>query len=269
VFHVVQILTNAFRVNLKLTIDLRSHTLKATELDIFDSISLDEMNNVSLMKRTDTKFVINERILSSVLESIKEDYRILQIGENRLMTYNSYYFDTPKNGLYTMHHNGRAGRIKVRMRNYVESDLCFLEVKVKDKKGDTVKSRIRIDGLTNELDATANEFISVTTQKTMNLTKSIENQFNRFTLVNTENKERVTVDVGLSFDGTVLNENLVIVELKQEKLNRNSSLYTSLKAHGIGPFSISKYCIGMAATHPELKQNLFKSKFLKINKLTT
>ena len=244
------------------------NTLNKKSIDIFEPISLADMNEVSLMKRTDTKFVINERILASVLECIKEDYRVLQIGENRLMTYNSYYFDTPKNGLYTMHHNGKAGRIKVRMRNYVESNLCFLEVKIKDKKGDTVKSRIRIDGLTNELDATANDFIRNTTQKTMDLTKSIENAFNRFTLVNTKDKERVTVDVGLSFDGKVLNDNLVIVELKQERLNRKSSLFAALKAHGIGPFSISKYCIGMAATHPELKQNLFKSKFLKINKLT-
>ena len=267
-FHIVQILTNAIRVNLKLTIDLRYYTLEVKDLDIFDSISLDEMNSVSLMKRKDTKFLLHKDTLNSVLNTIKSDYKILQVANDRLMTYNSIYFDTDSDYFYHMHHNGISHRIKVRIRNYVESDLCFLEVKQKDSQGNTVKNRIKVDTLSSTLDNEANEFIAKTTSQNIDLKKSIENKFNRFTLVHTEIKERVTVDINLSYNGTIFNKDLVIIELKQPRLNRQSPVFQALKKRSTNPYSISKYCIGMAQTNPELKQNIFKPKFLKINKLT-
>ena len=95
---------------------------------------------------------------------------------------------------------------------------------------------------------------------------SISNRFNRITLVSNNAVERVTMDFNLGFNGTVMNQNLVIIELKQEKLDRTSKLFQALKQRQVHPYSISKYCMGMATTKPQLKQNYFKHKIITINK---
>ena len=48
----------------------------------FTSISLEEMNGVALMKRTDTKFVINKSQLVSVLEGLDNHYKVLEINDD-------------------------------------------------------------------------------------------------------------------------------------------------------------------------------------------
>ncbi|PCJ64797.1 MAG: VTC domain-containing protein [Bacteroidetes bacterium] len=242
--------------------------MELQDLEIFDPISLDEMKDVSLMKRTDTKFLVTRSSISDILINVKTDYKILQIGSNRLMTYNSVYFDTPESQFYHMHHNGISNRTKVRIRKYVESDLSFLEVKQKDSKNNTIKKRIKVEKISSKIDANSSKFIADITGEHLSLKKSIENQFSRFTLINKQLKERVTFDLNLSYNNVPFNDDLVIIELKQEKLNRLSPLFTTLKTRSINPYSISKYCIGMASTNSNLKQNLFKSKFLKIDKLT-
>jgi hypothetical protein len=80
--------------------------------------------------------------------------------------------------------------------------------------------------------------------------------------------ERVTIDTNLSYNAIPFDENLVIIELKQSRHNRYSSVHSSLKNLGIQPMRISKYCMGMAKNYPSLKQNSFKSKFKKITKIT-
>lgn len=238
-------------------------------LDKFQPVSLEEMDAVSLMKRVDTKFIFNIKILPQLIENIHKEYRVLEINKNRVMTYKSNYFDTPNSDLYMMHHNGKAKRVKIRIRNYVESNLFFLEVKKKFNKGNTEKSRIRIDSLNEDLDMKSLSFIQKLVGKSYSLKKSIDNQFNRFTLVNHLMTERVTIDLNLSYNNRLFNKDLVILELKQQRINRHSLVYQSLKHMGIHPMRVSKYCIGMAKNDPSLKQNIFKPKFKKINKTTT
>ena len=113
-------------------------------------ITLGEMDGVSLMKRTDTKFVIHQKNLIEVLETIKDHYSVLQINDKRTLSYPSLYFDTKDKKFYHNHHNGKVNRTKVRMRKYMESNICFLEVKQKDGKGKTTKSRIQINDFETE-----------------------------------------------------------------------------------------------------------------------
>ena len=110
-------------------------------------------------------------------------------------------------------------------------------------------------------------FIHKTIGENYTLEKSIDNQFNRFTLVNNHLTERVTIDSNLSFNGAPFYQNLVILELKQERINRHSPVYQSLSSMGIHPMRLSKYCMGMAKSDASLKQNIFKSKFNKISKI--
>jgi hypothetical protein len=238
------------------------------DLHIFEPISLQEMDEVSLMKRVDTKFIVNTGDLPNLLRSLTAHYNILEISGNRLMTYDSIYYDTKSLNFYLDHHNKIRNRIKIRKRNYVESDISFLEIKQKNNKGVTVKTRIPTERFTSDLSENALSFVKDVTTRKMDLQHSISNRFNRLTLVSTANKERVTIDFNLSYNGKEFNEKLAIVELKQEKLNRRSKMFQELKSIGVNPFSISKYCIGMATTHPELKQNYFKHKILTISKKT-
>ena len=239
-------------------------------LEVFEPISLEEMESVSLMKRTDTKFAIPLSKLGEILGSIRDDYRILSIGGNRKMTYSSLYFDTGKNQFYKDHHNGKVNRLKIRIRNYVESQLYFLEIKQKNGKGITKKSRIPLKDFEDELLTPSLAFIEKVTKTNFELTPTLLNNFHRVTLVNIAEKERVTIDFDLSFsanDRMTEVDELVIFELKQERLNRKSNVFQTLRQHGYKPLSISKYCLGMFSLDGSLKQNRFKQKMRTLNKL--
>ncbi|MBP0903325.1 polyphosphate polymerase domain-containing protein [Mariniflexile gromovii] len=241
------------------------------EIQNFLPITLEEMDDVKLMKRTDTKFVIHEKDLVSVLKRVEDAYKVVEINGNRISTYSSLYFDTPEHKFYKDHHNGKNNRTKIRIRKYVESNICFLEIKQKDGKGNTTKTRTAMPNFQTNLLEASRAFIKKTTQETFDLEPIIWNQFNRVTLVNKTDKERLTIDLNLSFKKNDLFKtynNLVIIELKQERFNRNSPIVQELKSKQINPYSISKYCIGMISIYDNLKYNRFKEKLIKINKIT-
>ena len=64
-------------------------------------------------------------------------------------------------------------------------------------------------------------------------------------------------------------KSLVIAELKQESLDRNSPFYKLMKKERIRPYRLSKYCIGSVEIYGEevLKFNRFKKKLLFLNKI--
>lgn len=248
-----------------------SEDLKNISLN-FSGISLAEMADVSLLKRTDTKFIIPIELLPKILEEIRSHYRILVIKGKRLMNYKSLYFDTPENKFYLDHHNGKIRRTKIRIREYVGSSLFFLEVKIKDGRGNTNKTRLPIANFEEELTSFNKNFIKDVTGFDYALRPSLYNEFQRMTLVNIAAKERITIDTELSY--SIGNRekkvsDLAIIELKQERYDRNSLLVQALKEHNIGPYGFSKYCIGLAKLNKDIKQNAFKRKFLKINKITS
>ena len=238
----------------------------------FEAISLEEMDAVALMNRTDTKFILTDYQLIDILEKIEPKYRCLDIKGVRLSSYNSQYFDTNNHKFYFQHHRGQAGRIKVRIRKYVESDIAFLEIKRKNKKGDTVKKRVAIDGFKERLEEEQLAFLKESKMPDVDIVPILTNSFKRITLVNKESIERATIDIDLRFnEGNAFDGKkggLVIIEVKQPGLDRNSPIIKALKESGIRTERVSKYCVGLAKLNPTLKQNGFKSKFLKINKTT-
>ena len=60
--------------------------------------------------------------------------------------------------------------------------------------------------------------------------------------------------------------NLVIIEIKQEGLDRHAPIMAVLKSVGYRPYRVSKYCLGMTCLCPHLKSNRFKRKLLRIDK---
>tara|TARA_B110001450_G_scaffold108825_1_gene102936 strand:+ start:2386 stop:3159 length:774 start_codon:yes stop_codon:yes gene_type:complete len=237
----------------------------------FKKITLEEMNAVSLMKRTDTKYIINVSSLAPILNELQKKYQVLEIDTRRIMNYSSVYFDTPEFKFYFDHHNGRVHRTKIRQRKYVDSELTFLEIKQKNGKGETNKSRIEIPDFELDLSTKSMEFISKVTGQVFDLQPSLWNRFKRITLVNLKDNERATIDINLTYsmnDKEKSYENIVVVEVKQHRFDRKSMLVKTLKKYKYNPYSISKYCIGMVNLYENLKYNLFKKKLLKINKIS-
>jgi len=244
--------------------------MDASKLSGFASISLEEMNGVSLLKRVDTKFLTSGSELSKLLPLLYSDYQILEIDGNRLMNYSTLYFDTKDFRCYMEHHNGKAKRHKIRIRRYVESDICFLEVKEKQNSGMTNKVRCSIEDFESDLSPKSKKFIEKATKKEWELEPALHNYFKRFTLVNTQRSERVTIDTGIEYktNSTAKQfKNVVVIEVKQEKQNTRTPIYSTLKSNRIRTVSFSKYCMGIANIFEGVKSNKFKELNLKINQL--
>lgn len=241
------------------------------QLHAFDPISLKEMDRVKLMNRIDTKFAFDKNTLIQILPQLNEHYFSLEIEGKRALTYESLYFDDACFTLFHDHHNRRLNRYKFRIRNYVESNLFFFEIKHKIK-GRTDKHRIPTNGIHQDLSPEELKFIEENTHKSYDLIPVLTNSFKRITLVNKVENERLTLDFNLSFNNelkTVELKSLVIAELKQSKMNRNSSFYRLMKANGLRPYRLSKYCLGAIELFGKetLKFNRFKRKLMYLEKI--
>ena len=237
---------------------------------IFDKTTLAEMNSVSLMKRVDTKFILKESQLLEVLSKLYDDYKILEIDQERLMKYSTLYFDSENKKCFKDHHNGKLNRYKIRMRKYLVSDICFLEIKKKNNLGITNKIRRQIKDFETNLTSESKDFITKSNINNLLLEPSLYNNFSRMTLVNKNESERITIDVDLSFSfGTDEKkfDKLVVVEIKQEGKRLNTTINRALKSMSILPTNFSKYCIGISNIIGDIKSNRFKEINLKINKL--
>lgn len=236
----------------------------------FEPISLLEMDRVKLMNRVDTKFAFSITEFMTFLPHLAEHYSILEIEGTRTPFYESLYLDDSQFTFFRDHHNGRSNRFKVRYRKYVESNLSFLEIKHK-VKGRTDKSRIKVDDIPLDLLEKHTKFIEGIVTQDVNLKPVMWNSFHRMTLVNKTENERLTLDFDLTFkwnDKTQNFNNLIIAELKQENVNRNSAFYQLMKSRCIRPYRLSKYCIGSIELYGDsLKFNRFKKKLLQLKKI--
>ena len=240
-------------------------------LDKFQPIQLKEMDEVSLMKRVDQKFTIPFSKLITMLPKLTKEYRCLEIEEKRLFSYQTEYLDTTDQQMFLLHHNGRVNRYKIRFRDYIESNLSFLEIKFKNNKSETLKKRIKVAFGSRSIDEAEKIFISK--NSTFNggqIESKLANSFKRVTLVNLLNKERVTIDFQLKFKTQTENidlPELAIIELKKEKSNSKSTIISLLKDNKIRPTNFSKYAIGSVLTRTDLKYNKFKNKLIYLNKI--
>ena len=237
-------------------------------------ISLDEMSGVKLLNRTDTKFVTSKAELAALMELAQGQYFAQQIDNKRIASYETTYWDTPMHRFFLEHHNKRAPRQKIRVRTYLDSDLTFLEVKTKNNHGRTKKKRITVpsQGRTDVVEAGGTPFIQGLTGCTFDdIIPTVQNHFERITLVNYGKTERLTIDFNVRFDNMETGlatgtGDLVIIELKRDG-NVFSPVLDILRQLRIKASGFSKYCIGSVITNSALKHNLFKSKLVSVGKL--
>lgn len=248
-------------------------------LEKFSPHRLEDLSKAALMDRVDSKFIIPRNKLATTLERLSNDYSVLEIEDKRIFRYENIYYDTGDLDFYHSHHNGKLNRYKVRYRNYVDSGSAYLEVKFKNNKKRTQKTRIKVDESPALAIERSQDFLNNCGLENATSLQAVQNGgYHRVALANEAAAERITIDIGVYFtdlpnlDADVNTRkpigDFVIAELKQAKMNRKSPFYQLMREQGFRKLSFSKYCMGMQFVHKGvLKANKFKATNLYINQL--
>jgi hypothetical protein len=235
------------------------------------AVGLDEIDGIALHDRVDTKFILTEAQALEIIRALTPAYDVLEVNGLRLHPYRTLYFDTEDLALYRQHHDGIVARQKVRSREYLVSGLAFFEVKRKTGQSRTVKDRLSTERLVTAVRYEEQRFLALHPEAPGGLVPGVLSEFSRVTLVSRDGGERVTFDFSLRFayqDRGAGLPGLVIAELKQSRVDRDSPFPREMRARRILPRAVSKYCLGVTLLLPEVKHNGFKPLLLAIGKLT-
>jgi hypothetical protein len=234
----------------------------------FAAISLEHLNNkASMLNRLDNKYIVSLEVMRQIIPALAEHFEILEIEGKHDFTYETCYFDDDSYSAYFAHHQGRRKRVKVRTRKYIDSDLCFLEMKIKSTRGMTIKKRLAIQAENaHHLDTSAREQLNLWYQSVYGeafsgaLQPVLNMRYQRMTLVALHGSERMTIDHRLCFaDGTTsksVSENVFVLEAKS--VQGNGIADQLLRRYHQHPTNhCSKYCVGMSVMEKITKSNQF------------
>ena len=240
-------------------IDINCH------INSFEAISLDALNDYQYFSdRRDLKYVITIQSFSKVLEKCQENYWSLEINEKRLFNYNTLYFDTPNFTTYHQHHRGKANRLKIRKRNYIDTNQSYFEIKFSNPKGRLQKIRTKGKDIFE-----VQEFIEGNTPFTVSgLIPVLTINYKRITLLHKFTKEKITFDsfmnCSTSNNASTFN-NVVFVEVKTNS-QKEIAFFDIMKKLRLKPGSMSKYCLGVSTLIHPIKKSNFKSQLHLIEK---
>lgn len=245
----------------------------------FSPVDLRAVNaKAAMLERLDNKYVVNSSVLQSAVADLATSFDMLEIDGRRAFTYDTCYFDGADLRSYFDHHQGRRRRAKVRMRRYREAGLCFVEVKLKDKRGITIKKRMSCDprqfGALDE-DALAHVRDSYRelyeAEFPCDLVRTLDVHYVRVTLAAKDGGERMTIDSGLCFKaGAVtrsVGDDLFIVETKSANGNGLAD-QTFRRLHQHPMKHCSKYCTGIALMREGTKHNKFRPVLRKLQRMS-
>ncbi|GAB7052972.1 polyphosphate polymerase domain-containing protein [Catenuloplanes indicus] len=210
----------------------------------------------ALQTRVDRKYVLPLADVRTLLPRLDPRTRVLEIDGGRVFRYESVYFDTPDLRSFRLTAHRRRHRFKIRTRLYVESALCWLEVKTEGGRGGTVKNRLPylpddhatvapgasfVTGVLGDCDATS-------------FAPTLVTRYRRSTLLDPAGTARATIDTDLTWEDTdgrgLRLPHVAVVETKTGA--GACPVDRLLWAHGHRPVSISKYATGLAALRPDL-----------------
>lgn len=245
---------------------------------VFRPISLQSLDaKAAMLERLDNKYVVRGEVLRAAAADLAAHFDVLEIDGRRAFTYDTCYFDDPDRRSYHDHHQGRRQRMKVRVRRYVDAGLCFVEVKLKDKRGITVKKRLPYDvDKYGRLDDAALAHVRQCHEALYGrpferpLEAVLNMRYRRITLVAREGGERMTIDTGIRFFGNAdavgTDDDVFIVETKSA--NGHGLADAILRRQHQHPTSgCSKYCVGMSVTGAVRKFNRFRPALRKLGAL--
>jgi hypothetical protein len=229
-------------------------------LDDLDPITLKELDDTaSFLERTDSKYLVASDVVPTILSRVSPTTRVLEIENARAFRYESTYFDTPDLRTYLDAAHSRPIRFKVRTRTYRNSNLCMLEVKVRDRNGFTHKSRMPYEAA-DRLDQSGRDFVAefeLIAPVADHLRPTLRTTFTRRTLALPDSSGRVTIDTdiecSLPHGDRLVIPNLAIIETKSAGIA--TVIDKQLWSHHYRPTNISKFGTGLAALRPQLPSN--------------
>jgi hypothetical protein len=227
------------------------------------AVSLERVLSVAqLTTRVELKYLVPLAALPELLCGLPHPLTALDIGGRRIFDYESVYFDTESFALYRSHVQARRRRYKARIRSYCDSGDAMLEVKLKGRRGQTVKERLPYDfNRRQELTREGRRFLDTVIAQAYGFTApplwpSLTTAYRRATLVDEERRSRLTIDVNLSwFDGESSHRTDHLALIESKSLTGSGPADALLRSMGMRPVRISKYCLGVALLHPELAAN--------------
>jgi len=242
--------------------------METSPLDNFSPITLAELESkAGLMERMDHKYIVSKSELLLALNDWTDQFQVLQINNKRSFAYESCYFDGADLNSFYDHQHGRRKRFKVRTRHYLDSGICFVELKLKGVRNRTVKTRMPYySDHCDQLDSQSLNFIQQSYYDNYGkhfpceLSPSLKTEFNRITLVANQRSERLTIDTSIRFssqgDIYQVDPDLAIIETKSAR--RNSIADKLLRELNNRPVSsCSKYCVGLSLLGKVERYNTF------------
>lgn len=230
-------------------------------LDALVPVDLETLDATArLQTRKDRKYVVDARTLLTALRDLTEPIRILEIESQRWFGYESIYFDSPDLDAYRLAARRRPDRFKVRARTYLDRDTTVLEVKTKNRSGETVKHRSPYGGDADDLLQAVRDYAGTFAEvapHAATISPSLTSTYRRATLLLPHSGARVTIDAtyrAIDEHGRQIGlDDELIVETKTS--GGPSALDRCLWAIGTRPVKLSKYATGMAALRPDLPAN--------------
>jgi hypothetical protein len=226
-------------------------------------VGLDQvLSEAALQTRVDRKYLLTPEQFEGLGRRIGATFHVLEIDGRRVFGYESVYFDTAALDLFRAHRQGRRRRYKARVRTYLDSGACMFEVKLKGRRGETVKHRLpyRLEDR-GRMNPEAAEFMAQLLaqeygERLPELEPAVTTSYSRLTLVDLEAGARLTCDVDLVCSRGELRasgSDLILVESKSA--GSGSAADAALREMGVRPIGISKYCIAVALLHRTLAAN--------------
>ncbi|MCR2052583.1 polyphosphate polymerase domain-containing protein [Actinomyces bowdenii] len=265
---------------------LSAQHLPATTLERLEAAA-------GLLTRVDRKYLLPIASTQELIDALANRAHVLQIEGRRSFSYASTYFDTPGLESYMRAARKRHHRFKVRTRTYLDSDLCFLEVKTQGSRESTVKTRIAYSpGDSSRITEEGRDFVAscltglgvVEEQAAQRIAESLApvlaTTYQRCTLHLPDDGARATIDTDLTWrrltrstwrtepgrsalpsrrsptaepGAPVRLSGCAVVETKNPA--GPSPTDRLLWSAGHRPARISKYATGLALIHPELPAN--------------
>lgn len=239
---------------------LESVTRVASDLRTVDLTEV--LAEAALQTRVDRKYLLTPDQFQDLGRRISASFRVLDIDGRRVFGYESTYFDTAALDLFRAHRQGRRRRYKARVRTYLDSGACMFEVKLKGRRGETVKHRLphHLDDRAR-LNTEAAQFLARLLREEYgeavpDLEPAVTTSYSRLTLVDVEKRARLTCDVDLVCSRgphRARGTDMILVESKCS--GAGSLADATLRQMGVRPVSISKYCIAVALLHRDLAAN--------------
>lgn len=229
------------------------------------------VGNRKFLRRTDSKFLMSEGGIESLLVKLQPSYALLPASGAPLASYRTLYFDTLDYRCFHDHRRGRRPRFKARIRHYDDRVLSYLEVKTKGGGNVTAKARIPRVFRDDSLSAEDRDFLSEHTPISGDdLHPMLWTNFSRLTLLSLHGPERVTIDLNLEFRSdqqAITMKGVAIVEVKQAAYSVRTPVMQELRGRRIRPASASKYCAALYATRDPRPNNRLLPSFRAMESL--